>query len=830
MDNEGKRQVLPTNVRPTNYNLILTPDLKEFTHKGTEVVNLDINENTNKITLNVIEIEIQSATIENLSLNTISSQKATDISYDKGTVTLTFQKEIIAGTKAALHIEFTGILNDKMAGFYRSSYVDESGNKRYLVTTQFEATDARRAFPCWDEPAIKATFDITLIVPSELTALSNMNVISEKPLADGKKEVMFAKTPIMSTYLLAFVVGDLAYIEKKTNGVKNAGNPVQIRVYATRGNEKNGEFALNVAVEVLEYFAGVFGIPYPLPKLDMVAIPDFEAGKNWGLITYRTAAILFDTKQSDAKFKQRIGYTVSHELAHQGLLLGLDIWLLIKSFLIGIFGHRFQKGLQLDSLKSSHPIEVPVNNPSEIHQIFDAISYYKGASVIRMLSDHLGENIFLSGVRKYLKRHEYGNASTDDLWKALSEESGIDVGKFMTGWTRVVGYPVLFVDEPLPNKIHIRQTRFLSTGVASPEDDTTTWWVPLGIDLGSTGNIDLRTKILTTKEATIDLPSAMSEFLQLNANETGVYRVAYTPERLKKLGKAVENGLLSTSDRIGLVADNGALSMSGYIKTSSLLSFLKEFDNEDKYIVWCEISTQISNLFLAWFEQPDPIHEALLSFRRQLISKLVNTVTWEFSEGEDYLTTMFRTFIIGFAGKSGYPEIVKEARRRFDLLTKHNDESAIHPNIRGTVFDIVLKYGGGEEEFNAIIDIYRKTTIPDQKIIVLASLGSVVQPELIQRSLDFAISDEVKEQDIIYSFSGYAKSVVLFGHVIKFCISSFASEEDIKDIESFFKDKDCKNFARPLQQSLESIRINAAWVNRDADDVKQWLKENKYLE
>ncbi|CAJ0879935.1 13854_t:CDS:10 [Entrophospora sp. SA101] len=582
MDNEGKRQVLPTNVRPTNYNLILTPDLKEFTHKGTEVVNLDINENTNKITLNVIEIEIQSATIENLSLNTISSQKATDISYDKGTVTLTFQKEIIAGTKAALHIEFTaalhieftGILNDKMTGFYRSSYVDESGNKRYLVTTQFEATDARRAFPCWDEPAIKATFDITLIVPSELTALSNMNVISEKPLADGKKEVMFAKTPIMSTYLLAFVVGDLAYIEKKTNGkktngVKNAGNPVQIRVYATRGNEKNGEFALNVAVEVLEYFAGVFGIPYPLPKLDMVAIPDFEAGKNWGLITYRTAAILFDTKQSDAKFKQRIGYTVSHELAHQDLLLGLDIWLLIKSFLIGIFGHRFQKGLQLDSLKSSHPIEVPVNNPSEIHQIFDAISYYKGASVIRMLSDHLGENIFL---------------------------------------------------------------------------------------------------------------------------------------------------------------------------------------------------------------------------------------------------------------------IVKEARRRFDLLTKHNDESAIHPNIRGTVFDIVLKYGGGEEEFNAIIDIYRKTTIPDQKIIVLASLGSVVQPELIQRSLDFAISDEVKEQDIIYSFSGYAKSVVLFGHVIKFCISSFASEEDIKDIESFFKDKDCKNFARPLQQSLESIRINAAWVNRDADDVKQWLKENKYLE
>ncbi|CAJ0748807.1 12274_t:CDS:2, partial [Entrophospora sp. SA101] len=209
---------------------------------------------------------------------------------------------------------------------------------------------------------------------------------------------------------------------KKTNGVKNAGNPVQIRVYATRGNEKNGEFALNVAVEVLEYFAGVFGIPYPLPKLDMVAIPDFEAGamENWGLITYRTAAILFDTKQSDAKFKQRIGYTVSHELAHQwfGNLVTMEWWdhLWLNEGFATWVGYLaidkifpdwdiwtqfvtegFQKGLQLDSLKSSHPIEVPVNNPSEIHQIFDAISYYKGASVIRMLSDHLGENIFLSG-------------------------------------------------------------------------------------------------------------------------------------------------------------------------------------------------------------------------------------------------------------------------------------------------------------------------------------------------------------------------------------------------------------------------------------------------
>ncbi|RIB23768.1 hypothetical protein C2G38_2170265 [Gigaspora rosea] len=336
------------------------------------------------LTLNVIEIHDKSAKLSNLSLKTNQSQNAINISYDtqKQTVSLTFPEELPTRSKVALHLEFTGILTDQMC-----------------------ATDARRVFPSWDEPAIKATFDITLIIPSELTALINMNVISENPHNGGKKCVKFATTTIMSTYyqLIAFIVGDLVYVETSTTGLHNGGKPVWV----------------------------LFGIPYPLQKCDMVAIPDFEAGamENWGLITYRTTAILFDPKASDAKFKQCIAYTVLME--------------------------GFQRGLQLDALRSSHPIEVPVNDPSEIHQIFDAISYFKDASVIRMLSNFIGENIILAGIRRYLKRHEYSNASTDDLWKALTEESGIDVGQFMKGWTKVVGYPVLTVTEPSHDTIHI---------------------------------------------------------------------------------------------------------------------------------------------------------------------------------------------------------------------------------------------------------------------------------------------------------------------------------------------------------------------------------------
>ncbi|CAG8543698.1 10366_t:CDS:10, partial [Acaulospora colombiana] len=816
-----KRQVLPTNVRPTHYNLVLIPDLNDFTFTGTEVVNLNINENTKVITLNANEVEVRSAKLVSLNLKTSYSFSAVDITHDeqKQTVTLSFPDELPAGCTAALHLVFAGSLNDKMVGFYRSSYKDELKQTKYMASTQFEATDARRAFPCWDEPAIKATFDITLIVPSELVALSNMNVISEKPLDNGKKEVKFATTPMMSTYLVAFVVGDLAYVETSTTGILNEGKPVLVRVYATKGNEKNGEFSLKVAADVLEYFAGVFGIPYPLPKCDMVAVPDFEAGamENWGLITYRTTAILFNPKDSDARFKQRIAYTVSHELAHQGL----------------------QRGLQLDALKSSHPIEVPVKDPSEIHQIFDAISYYKGASVIRMLSNYLGEDVFLSGVRRYLKRHEYGNASTDDLWKALAEESGINVGEFMSVWTRVVGYPVLNVTEADSDTLDIRQSRFLSSGVMDSNEDTTTWWIPLGVDLGPNIKSDVGNAILSEKSKIIKLPNRVEDFYQLNARKTGVFRVNYSPERLAKLGQAVKKNLLETSDRVGLIADAGALSRSGHGKTSGMLSLINEFEGEEKYIVWMEINSRLTDLLTTWFEQPEPIYQGLLAFQRHLVSGLVRKLGWEYSDSDDYLTTMLRTLMDNSYFSNS---VVEEARRRFNLFMYENDETAFHPNIRGAVYEIVLTQGG-EKEFNAILDVYKKAGTADQKIVALTALGFAQQENLIQRFLQFAISDEVKNQDIIYALAGlqsnrksrrplwnfmkqnweliherYFKSLVLFGNVVKYSTESFSSEDDIRDIENFFKDKNTKEFERPLKQSLENIRVNAAWLTRDEED------------
>ncbi|RHZ45063.1 hypothetical protein Glove_692g11 [Diversispora epigaea] len=873
MTTTDDHQVLPKIVRPTHYDITLTPDLKEFVFTGHETINLDINEDTKVIILNANEIEVKSAKLGKLNSE---SHDAVSIEHDeaKSTVKLTFPEEYPAGCKVKLYLEFTGILNDKMVGFYRSSY-EENGEKRYMATTQFEATEARRAFPCWDEPAIKATFDITLIVPSDLVALSNMNVISEKSQGNDKREVKFATTPIMSTYLVAFIVGDLGYIEDSTSGVQNGGKPVLVRVYTLKGNEETGRFALRVSVDCLEYFAGVFGIPYPLPKCDMVAIPDFEAGamENWGLITYRTAAVLFDPNASDARFKQRIAYTVCHELAHQwfGNLVTMEWWdhlWLNEGFATWVgylavdkifpdwdiwtqfVSEAFQRGLQLDSLKSSHQIEVPVNDPSEISQIFDAISYYKGASVIRMLSNYLGENVFLAGVRRYLKKHEYGNASTNDLWNSLAEESGKDISEFISIWTRKVGYPVLTVTEPSPDTLNISQSRFLSTGVIDPEEDITIWWVPLNIDVGTGNYKDLKDVVLTQKEKSLNLPNRHEDFYQLNSRKTGVYRVNYIPERLAKLGQAVKKDMLETSDRVGLVADAGALAISGHGKTSGLLNLIKEFDKEEQYIVWMEINTRLSDLTSVWFEQPD--YQSLLSFQCNLLSKLVHKLGWEYKSDDDYLTTMLRSLVIKIAGRAGDKDVVNEARRRFKLFISDNDENALHPNIRGVVYEIVLIHGGGEEEFEAILNIYKTAKIADQKVVALTALGHAQQEKLIQRALELSISDNVKSQDIIYPFTGlkencksrralwsfikqnweliqnrYQHSLSLFGHIIK-SLDSFSSFDDIRDIEDFFKDKNTKEIERPLQQSLENIRVRAAWLSRDKKDVEDWLRNNGF--
>ncbi|KAL1302244.1 hypothetical protein AAFC00_002667 [Neodothiora populina] len=865
------REVLPKNVKPVHYDLTLEPNFDTFVYEGKVIIDLDVVEDTTSISLNTIDIDIHSTEVHAAS-KLITSSPTVSYNKDTQTTTVSFNETIPAGQKARLVQTFKGTLNDNMAGFYRSSYKGEDGSDKYIATTQMEPTDARRAFPCFDEPALKAEFTITLVADKGLTCLSNMDVKSEKEIDSNmsgakKTAVTFNKTPLMSTYLLAFIVGELKVIE--TNNFR-----VPVRVFATPDKDiEHGRFSLELAARTLDFYEKKFNSPFPLPKMDMVAIPDFSAGamENWGLVTYRVVDLLFDEKTSGASTKQRVAEVVQHELAHQwfGNLVTMDFWdglWLNEGFATwmswyscnefypewkvwqGYVTDNLQSALSLDSLRSSHPIEVPVKRADEINQIFDAISYSKGSCVLRMISKYLGEETFMEGIRRYLKKHAYGNTQTGDLWAALSDASGKDVEKVMDIWTKNVGYPVVTVTEDEKNgSVHVKQNRFLRTADVKPEEDKTLFPVFLG----------LRTKDGIDEELTLSsrersFPVKDLDFFKINADHSGIYRTSYSAERLQKLGEAAKKGLLSVEDRAGMIADAGALAASGYQKTSGVLSLLQGFDTEPEFVVWDEVTARIASVRAAWTFEDDKVQQALKAFQRDLVAAKSHKLGWEFEESDGHIEQQFKSMLFSSAAIAGDEKTKKAAFDMFEKFTK-GDRSALHPNLRAGVYAVVLQYGG-EAEYEAILNEFRTAKNSDERNTALRSIGRARKPDLIKRTLTLPLSKEVKEQDIYLPLGGlrtHKEGVValwewlkenwetiekrlppglsMLGSVVTICTSSFSSSEHIKDIENFFSTRSTKGFDQSLAQSFDAIRAKEGWIKRDSEDVKAWLKANRYL-
>lgn len=749
---------------------------------------------------------------------------------DDQVATIKFNHNLAAGSDAQLKLTFTGILNDNMAGFYRSSY-KENGETKYIASTQMEPTDARRAFPCFDEPALKAKFTVTLVADKSMTCLSNMDVASETDVQGGaKKAVKFNTSPLMSTYLLAFIVGHLNYVETQNFRVP-------IRVYATPDQDiEHGRFSLELAAKTLAFYEKAFDNEFPLPKMDMVAVPDFSAGamENWGLITYRIVDVLLDEKTSGASRKERTAEVVQHELAHQwfGNLVTMDFWdglWLNEGFATWMSWYscnvfypewkvwqtyvidNLQGALSLDSLRSSHPIEVPVKRADEINQIFDAISYSKGSSVLRMISKYLGEDVFLQGVRNYIKKHAYGNTETGDLWAALADASGKPVKSVMEIWTKNVGFPVISVTEnPSSSSINLKQNRFLRTGDVKPEEDQVLY--PCMLGLRTKTGVDEDT-MLSDREGEFKVPDL--DFFKVNADHSGIYRTSYSPERLTKLGKAARDGLLTVEDRAGMIADAGALASSGYQKTSGLLSLLQGLNTESEFVVWNEILTRIGTLRAAWLFEDQQTKDALKTFQRSLVSSKAHELGWTFSENDDHILQQFKALMFGSAGMAEDPVVVKAAQDMFARFAA-GDISAIHPNIRGSVFTIVLK-NGGAKEYDVVLDRFRHAATSDEKTTALRCLGAAEDPALIERTLALAMGDEVKNQDIYMPLGGLRNhpagidarwtwvkknwetiykrlppSLGMLGTVVQLSTSSFCTEAQLKAVKDFFDAQDTK--------------------------------------
>lgn len=850
------REVLPTNVKPLRYDLVLEPDFTTFKFDGELDIDLKVQADSSTVVLNSVEIEIHSATINGAKIDKF------DFDTEKQTVTFHLSSQLSKDSNATLSLKFTGELNDKMAGFYRSSYTNASGEKAYLATTQMEPTDCRRAFPSFDEPALKARFDISLVSDAKLVHLSNMDVKEVVQLLGGKKKTIFNTTPLMSTYLVAFIVGDLKSVE-------NNEYSVPIKVWATPGSEHLGQYSADIAAETLKFFDGKFDIPYQLPKLDMVAIHDFSAGamENFGCITYRTVDLLLDPKNSGISTKQRVTEVVMHELAHQwfGNLVTMDFWdglWLNEGFATWMSWYAcdslfpdwkvwesyvadsLQHALSLDSLRSSHPIEVPVKRADEINQIFDAISYSKGSSLLKMISRWLGEETFIKGVSNYLKKHKWGNTQTSDLWRSLSEVSGKDVVKVMDIWTKKIGFPVVHVEENGP-ELTFTQHRFLATADVKDDEDETLYPVFLGIK--TSAGID-ESAVLDGRSTSVklDMPD---DFFKVNGDQAGVYRTAYSPERWTKLGQAGVAGQLSVEDRVGLVADAGSLASSGFISSTDLLNLVKSWSAESNYVVWETALGSIVKIKAALLFEKEEIKTALNGFVLDLISTKLKQVGWEFSDSDTFAEQQLKSLLFGSAAASGDKKAIEFVEQSFEAFVA-GDKSAINPNLRGAIFNTVARRGG-TREFEQLYEIYQHPASTEEKIAALRAFGRFETEEILDRVTGMLMkTDVIKPQDIYIPMQGmraHAKGVEklwqwitgnwddlykllppglsMLGSVVTIATSGFTKDEQKKDVQAFFANKNTNGYDQSLAQSLDMITAKSNWAKRDTDKIYKWIQE-----
>ncbi len=859
---ERNPYLLPTEVEPNHYEIEWKPNLSDFTFAGSERIAITIRKPVTKITLHALDLKIQKAQVRvkvrGGRLSEPLDAKRIQANPKKESITLQFGKKLPKGP-AELMFEFQGELNDKMHGFYRTSYLVD-GERRWGAATQFEATDARRAFPCWDEPARKATFGVTLTVPEHMTALSNMPVSRETSSEPGWKTVSYEKTPVMSTYLLAMVVAELDYLED------NDRNGVPIRVYTSPGKREQGRFALGQACHTLVYFADWFGIPYAFPKLDMIALPDFAAGamENWGLVTYRETALLVDAQHSAESARQRVAEVVDHELAHQwfGNYTTMNWWtdLWLNEGFASYMGpkatdHRFPEwdtwtqfvadeflaALHQDSLRNTHPVEVPVKNPNEIREVFDAISYSKGSVVNRMAEHYLGEKDFRNGLHNYLRKHAFANAATDDLWKALEKESGKPVRAIMKAYTKQPGYPVIVAREKQSNgtlTLELEQSRFLADGRRDPKKML--WQIPLGV--WTEGAAKPTFEYMKSRRHRVRIPANDGKWVKLNPGQSGLYRVAYSEEIWRRLTGAVRDGALPTVDRLGLIDDAFALARAGFQKTSAALRVLDAYQAETDFSVWLTIAgilDSLDNLL-----SRERCRKQFRETARQLLLPIVGRQGWEKRPSDGHLDVLLRSLALRNAGAYGNQATIEEARTRFTSFCRSGE---LDPNLRQAVYSLVAE-NGGQAEWEELQKLYHATDLHEEKIRVLRAAGSFRQPELMEQVLQFAISDQVRSQDTPIVLANAAGNSVGRALAWKFLKknwkmfvqryhggglgllsrligipSGFTERRRLEDAEKFFRAHKVPGTERAVRKTLEFARGNIGWLERDRKDLRAYF-------
>ena len=698
---------LDRNVVPSAYRIFLTPDLDAATFAGRVEIDVIINEAASAFTLHAIELTLGAASVSSDGTTCRSTEPTFDETYE--TATFAFDDALPSGA-ATIEIAFTGILNDQLHGFYRSTFNDASGTTHTIATTQFEHSDARRAFPCWDEPSFKATYQVNLTVPSHLAAYSNSPEISNTDLGNGQRTVSYAPTMKMSTYLVAFIVGPF----EETAPLDVNGTPLRI-VYPI-GKGHLTELALESGAFALRFFAEYFDIHYPGDKLDMVAIPDFAFGamENLGCITYRETALLVDPASASLAEMQRVATVVAHEIAHMwfGDLVTMEwwegIWLneAFATFMevlctnalrpqwkmwVG-FGVDRDAALQIDGLHSTRPIEYEVISPDDTRGMFDILTYEKGGSVLRMLEQYLGEETYRDGIRHYLRKHSYANTVTTDLWDALEETSGQPVRKMMNTWILQGGHPLVTLED---NELHQQPFSYAKPRGASA--------------IGSSWLIPVLTRSLnggpTSRHLLADQPLKVIDEspVVLNAGGSGVFRSRYGASELAAIAPRIDE--LEELERATLVADSWASLFAGQIEWDGFLDIAKGLGDQDEPTPWGTVATAVDWVNRALDADQ---REAFVGVVRNLFAPQFARLGWDALAGESELTPQMRAVVLGALGTIGRDDSIRgEAVKRFEA-------NAMDGDLARTILRIVATQNR-PGDYELFLDRYHHAANPQEE-------------------------------------------------------------------------------------------------------------------
>ncbi|XP_066157252.1 glutamyl aminopeptidase-like isoform X3 [Euwallacea fornicatus] len=866
-DSTMSKYRLSSTVKPILYDLHLYPDLESGLFKGTVTISIAVSKITNSIIIHNNGLSITSVTVGSEEANF-----SLDSEYESVIITRKDGADFTTSTDS-MSIEFNGDMKNRIVGLYTSSYSSAEGNITTIATSKFEPTYARQAFPCFDEPNMKAKYIVHLLKPKaeNYIALSNYPVASVQSYDDNNEIVTFQETVAMSTYLTCFIVSDFIYSNTTFN---NNGTETELRVYASPGNLEKTTYAGEIAKKVIEYYVSYFGLSYPLPKLDMAAIPDFVSGamEHWGLVTYRETALLYTNVTHSSANKQRVATVIAHELAHSwfGNLVTMDWWndLWLNEGFASYIEYKgidaaeptfqmmtqFQTAdlhpvLSLDATLSSHPIVVTVTSPDEITAIFDTISYNKGASILRMLENTVGADNFQTAVTNYLKKFQFGNAVTKNFLDEIQAvvDPSFDVSQMMDTFTVQMGYPVLNVTYNQSSRNYtLRQKRFLKDPNATYDSNTTygyKWSVPVTYitDLGrSEGHILFP---YDQESITVQLPENAT-WLKFNYDQVGYYRVNYEESEWLTLGNIYT--ALPVPDRTHLLEESFSIAEAGQLSYRIPLDLSRQLISETEYAPWSVASSKLQAIgtYLSGSSQ----NEAYKRYVRNIVSNAYGNFTWNEGADDSHLVRLTRVVVLSLSCSVDHSECLTQVREKFN--TWINDTSKpLSPDLRS----IVYKYGvvnADTATWDKLLAVYQKEPDASEKLKLINGLANVKNLSLLTKLLDLAKDESIVRGQDYFTVLGYISAnptgtdlvwdfvrqnweylVERFtlndrylGSMISTITKSFSTDSKLAEMEEFFaKYPEAGAGATSRRTALETVKQNINWLTSYRSTVEGWL-------